>query len=175
MSVGMTGVELGEEYREDELDQQAMNPWNAFTQPCVCADLNGAMPGGGLGGARGGGKSTSGAKPSGAVAEPAKPTSSEAVPTIQQPYVRPTGATTAQQRSAVQGKPCVDCGAVSPRQRADHIEPLVTEYYRTGTIDLAKMRSVEAVQPQCATCSARQGGFLSGFSKMMKDAFGFGN
>ncbi|NYF11414.1 hypothetical protein HDC94_002570 [Leifsonia sp. AK011] len=69
---------------------------------------------------------------------------------------------------AVQGQPCVDCGVVTPTQVADHVEPLVIEYYRTGSIDVDNMRSLTAVQPQCPTCSASQGGTLSQFSKQMK-------
>src|SRR5262249_45039102 len=41
------------------------------------------------------------------------------------PYKRPSGATTPQQRASVQGQPCVDCGAVTPKQVADHKTPLV--------------------------------------------------
>jgi len=35
---------------------------------------------------------------------------------------------------------------MTPSQVADHIDPLVQEYYRTGSIDLVRMRSLEAVQ-----------------------------
>jgi RHS repeat-associated protein len=92
---------------------------------------------------------------------------------ITAPYARPNGATTAEQRASVQGKPCVDCAATTPRQVADHKEPLVKEYYRTGTIDKEKMKSVDAVQPQCPTCSAKQGAEMSKFSKEKKDEYGF--
>jgi hypothetical protein len=92
---------------------------------------------------------------------------------ITAPYSRPSGATTPQQRSSVQGQPCVDCGVVEPRMRANHIEPLVQQYYRTGAIDTTKMRSLDAVNAQCPTCSARQGGFMANFSKVMKDLLGF--
>ncbi|WP_143394949.1 hypothetical protein [Flavobacterium sp. 2] len=51
---------------------------------------------------------------------------------------------------------------------ANHITPLVEEHYKTGTIDLVKMRSVDAVNSQCTTCSASQGGQMSAFSKLMK-------
>jgi hypothetical protein len=44
------------------------------------------------------------------------------------PYVRPSGATTAAQRASVQGLPCVDCGAITGTQVADHITPLVQEW-----------------------------------------------
>lgn len=74
-------------------------------------------------------------------------TADEAV-AITRPYARPAGATTPAQRAAVQSRPCVDCGQIAERQVADHIEPLVQEYYRTGSIDLTRMRSVEAVQPE---------------------------
>jgi len=91
---------------------------------------------------------------------------------ITRPYARPTGATTPAQRAAVQGQPCVGCGQIAERQVADHIEPLVQEYFRTGSIDLTRMRSLDAVQPQCPTCSARQGAMLSRWSRMMRDALG---
>ncbi|XWJ68823.1 RHS repeat-associated core domain-containing protein [Sorangium cellulosum] len=80
------------------------------------------------------------------------------------PYKRPSGATTPAQRASVQGKPCVDCGALTSRQVADHKTPLVKEHYETGTIDKTRMRSVDAVQPQCPTCSARQGADMSRYS-----------
>jgi RHS repeat-associated protein len=84
-------------------------------------------------------------------------------------YSRPKEAgPTAEQRAYVQGMPCVDCGAVTPRQVADHKEPLVVEHYRTGTIDVEKQSSLEAVQAHCPTCSAVQGGQLSWFSKLMR-------
>jgi RHS repeat-associated protein len=88
------------------------------------------------------------------------------------PYKRPSGATTAAQRAAVQGKPCVTCGATTRKMVADHKNPLVQEWYETGTINKSRMRSVSAVQPQCPRCSAQQGGRLSGFSKMMKKRLG---
>jgi RHS repeat-associated protein len=87
-------------------------------------------------------------------------------------YKRPSGATTAEQRASVQGKPCVDCGATTAKQYADHKTPLVVEHYTTGGIDKQRMRSIEAVQPQCPTCSSRQGGILSQYSKEMKDSIG---
>ncbi len=93
---------------------------------------------------------------------------------ITKPYARPGGATTAEQRASVQGRSCVDCGVTSGTQVADHIDPLVKEYYRTGSIDLERMRSIEAVQPQCPTCSASQGGTLSWFSRAMRDFWGLG-
>lgn len=81
-------------------------------------------------------------------------------------------ATTKKQREFVQGKPCVDCQKTTAKQFADHKEPLIKEYYRTGTIDKEKMRSLEAVQPQCPSCSGKQGASLSRFSKEQKDKLG---
>jgi len=80
------------------------------------------------------------------------------------PYRRPSGATTRAQRESVQGQPCVDCGLVPERAYADHKKPLVEEYYETGTIDRDRMRSLGAVQPQCPSCSASQGGRLRQYS-----------
>lgn len=90
-----------------------------------------------------------------------------------EPYKRPSGATTPQQRESVQGKPCVDCDATTPRQHADHKKPLVEEHYETGGIDKQRMRSNDAVQPQCPTCSNRQGARLSQYSRQMKRLLGF--
>jgi len=87
---------------------------------------------------------------------------------VQAPYKRPSGATTPSQRSAVQGKPCVDCGESTSKQVADHKTPLVKEYYETGQIDKTRMREVDAVQPQCPKCSAKQGASLSRYSKKQK-------
>lgn len=87
-------------------------------------------------------------------------------------YSRPSGATTRAQRESVQGQPCVDCGDIADRQVADHIDPLVVEFYRTGAIDLKRMRSLDAVQPQCPTCSARQGAALSRYSIEMRRLWG---
>ncbi|MFZ1463251.1 MAG: hypothetical protein WAW20_02895 [Anaerolineae bacterium] len=84
------------------------------------------------------------------------------------PYQRPSGSVTAEQRAAVQGKPCVSCGAIVPQTVADHKDPLVVEYYRTGAIDIQRMRDVNSVQPQCPTCSAGQGGLLSQVSRFMR-------
>ena len=83
-------------------------------------------------------------------------------------YKRPNNATTAAQRKSVQGKPCVDCKAVGQKNVADHKTPLVKEHYQTGTIDKTRMKSLEAVQPQCPTCSAKQGAEMSKYSKEMK-------
>ena len=103
-------------------------------------------------------------------------TAAEAARSVRPPgrYARPSGATTAAQRSSVQDLPCVECGAIAETQVADHIYPLVQEYYETGAINLERMRSLEAVQPMCPTCSASQGGRLSWWSRAMREFFGFG-
>jgi len=88
---------------------------------------------------------------------------------VLEPYRRPSYSVTAAQRASVQGKPCVTCNDIGQQNVADHKEPLVIQYYRTGTIDLQKMRSLGAVQPQCFDCSNEQGGSLSGFAKAMRD------
>jgi hypothetical protein len=93
-------------------------------------------------------------------------------PPAQTSYKRPSGATTVEQRAAVQGQPCVDCGKTTPRQVADHKTPLVKEYYETGQIDKQRMKEVDAVQPQCPTCSGKQGADLSRYSKDQKKARG---
>ncbi len=89
------------------------------------------------------------------------------------PYVRPSGATTPAQRASVQGQPCVECGNVAFTQVADHINPLVREWYETGGINLDRMRSLDAIQPMCPTCSASQGGRLSWYSRLMREVLGF--
>ena len=104
------------------------------------------------------------------VAEVAAPISK--APEITKPYARPSGTPTAAQRASVQGKPCVDCGAVTSRQVADHKTPLVKEYYQTGRIDMEKAKSLDSVQPQCPTCSARQGAEMSRYSRAMKEENG---
>ena len=93
-------------------------------------------------------------------------------PEFTKPYERPSGTPTAAQRESVQGKPCVDCGATTARQVADHIVPLVKEYYQTGRIDMEKAKSLDSVQPQCPTCSARQGAEMSRYSRAMKEEHG---
>ena len=99
-------------------------------------------------------------------------TATKSTPNITKAYKRPSGATTSAQRQSVQGKPCVDCGAKTSKQFADHKDPLVKEYYRTGGIDKTRMRGVGSVQPQCPTCSSRQGAGLSRFSRRMKKEHG---
>ena len=83
-------------------------------------------------------------------------------------YSRPNNATTSAQRASVQGKPCISCGETKSKMVADHKTPLVKEHYQTGTIDKTKMKSIDAVQPQCPTCSARQGAEMSQYSKEQK-------
>jgi len=90
-------------------------------------------------------------------------------PSITEPYKRPTGATTPEQRASVQGKACVKCGQTAPRMVAGHKGALVKEYYKTGTIDAAKMKSVKSVQSECPTCSAKEGAQMSRYSKEMKE------
>jgi RHS repeat-associated protein len=87
------------------------------------------------------------------------------------PYARPAGATTAAQRASVQGKPCTDCGTIAQRMFADHKTPLVKEYYQTGTINKTRMRQLGAVQPQCPTCSGRQGAQLGRYAKEIRQKF----
>ena len=100
------------------------------------------------------------------------PSATKGAPDITKAYKRPSGATTKAQRKSVQGKPCVDCGITTSKQVADHKYPLVKEYYRTGSIDKTRMRDVNSVQPQCPTCSARQGARMSRFSRQMKKEHG---
>ena len=89
-------------------------------------------------------------------------------PVATTPYKRPSGATTVEQRAAVQGNPCVDCGQTAPRMNADHKKPLVKEHYETGTVDRNRMRQKDAVQSQCPTCSNRQGADLSRYSRQQR-------
>ncbi len=93
--------------------------------------------------------------------------------TIDKPYKRPSGSVTQKQRQSVQNKPCVDCGKTEKKMIADHKKALVEEYYETGTIDVKKMRDVNSVQPQCPTCSAKQGAEKAQYSKQQKKAHGF--
>lgn len=80
-------------------------------------------------------------------------------------YVRPSNATTKAQRQFVQGKNCVTCGKQSDKMVADHNPPLVQEYYETGMINIEKMKSLDAIRPQCLGCSRIQGGTMSSYSK----------
>jgi hypothetical protein len=83
----------------------------------------------------------------GADAAPRAPgsTTAEAATPATQPYRRPAGATTAEQRASVQGQPCVECGKTAPKMVANHKTPLVQEHYQTGRIDTHRMRQVSAV------------------------------
>ncbi|MEO1702097.1 MAG: hypothetical protein AAFR71_08575 [Pseudomonadota bacterium] len=54
----------------------------------------------------------------------------------------------------------------------NHKKPLVEEYYQTGAIDQANMRSVSSVNAHCPSCSAAQGGQLSQYSRQMKRQYG---
>jgi len=90
-------------------------------------------------------------------------------------YERPNNATTKEQRTSVQDKPCVTCGKTEGKMYADHKEPLVKEHYEKGGIDKTKMRETDAVQPQCPTCSAKQGAEMSKYSKEQKKLKGFNN
>lgn len=83
-------------------------------------------------------------------------------------YKRPNNATTAAQRAAVQGEPCVTCGVTDTKMVANHKYELVKEHYQTGTIDTKRMKSLNAVNSQCQTCSAQQGAAMSQYSKEMK-------
>jgi len=103
---------------------------------------------------------------------PASGQSTPANPGPNGPYKRPNNATTQEQRDSVQGKPCSTCGATGQKNVANHIDPLVEQHYRGG-IDPAKMHDPNAVNAQCPTCSAQQGGFLRSFSQAMKKLFGF--
>ena len=89
-------------------------------------------------------------------------------PVTNEIYSRPNNATIPAQRASVQGETCVNCGGTSEPMVADHKTPLVQEHYQTGTINTENMRSVDAVQPQCTTCSAKQGAEMSKYSKEMK-------
>lgn len=95
-------------------------------------------------------------------------------PNVTDPYARPSAAgPNAAQKASVQGKPCVDCGAVTPNQVADHIDPLVVQHYREGAVNVQQQSQVSAVQPHCPACSASQGGQLGAFGRRMREFFGF--
>jgi hypothetical protein len=56
---------------------------------------------------------------------------------------------------------------------AGHKTALVKEHYETGTINREQMRSVDAVQSECPTCSNRGGAVLSRYSREQKALHGF--
>jgi hypothetical protein len=101
------------------------------------------------------------------VVSPSKVTNNKA-PVTNEIYKRPANATNSTQKQSVQGRPCIDCGAITNKQIADHKTPLVKEHYETGKLDKVKMKSPESIQPQCPTCSAKQGAEMSKYSKAMK-------
>ncbi len=85
------------------------------------------------------------------------------------PYHRPR-ANTEQQRDLVRGGTCHTCGTTGGRMHADHLDPLVRQHHR-GPINVPAARDPAAVAPQCATCSARQGGQLRAErQRLQKDA-----
>ncbi len=53
-----------------------------------------------------------------------------------------------------------------------HLDPLAQGHYHTGSIDVVRMRSLDAVQPQCPTCAASQGWWLSQLSQAMRKGTG---
>lgn len=87
---------------------------------------------------------------------------------VRAPYRRPSNATTRAQRTSVQGRPCVVCGARAKPMFAGHVRALVQEYYETGTISLSRMRRLDAIQPECPTCSSRGGAELGQYSRRMR-------
>jgi hypothetical protein len=88
------------------------------------------------------------------------------------PYKRPSNATTQELRDCVQNKPCATCGKEADKMYADHKYLLVQEYYETGKIDTDRMRTKDALQPQCPSCSAQQGGYLSHYSRAIRELLG---
>ena len=103
----------------------------------------------------------------GSAAGPAEVADAKVVSRATVPYQRPSGATTAAQRRSVQGKPCVKCGTTAKTQVAGHKKALVQEHHETGSIDKANMRSLGAIQPECPTCSAKEGLEMSRYSREM--------
>ena len=95
-------------------------------------------------------------------------------PEISTPYSRPAGATTPAQRASVQGQPCAVCGVTAERMFAGHKQALVVEYYTTGTIDMQRARSLDAVQAECPGCSGRGGSRLSIYSRYQRLLNGLG-
>jgi filamentous hemagglutinin len=93
---------------------------------------------------------------------------------VNEPYERPSGATTIAQRASVQGFPCPDCGATG-NMVANHINPLVVQYYTQGYLNPEEYTSLEAVGPQCPSCSAAQGGVLSNWSQQVNSLINWGS
>jgi hypothetical protein len=62
--------------------------------------------------------------------------------------------------------------ALEPPTIPARFKALVEEYYETGTIDQQRMRSVDAVQPECPTCSAQEGAAMSRYSRQKKQELG---
>lgn len=91
---------------------------------------------------------------------------------IDKPYQRPSYSNTKIQKQSVQGKPCSNCGRIEPKMYSNHKYPLVKEWYETGKIDVTRMRSLNAVNPHCPTCSHKEGGLLSGYSKIKAKSLG---
>jgi hypothetical protein len=84
-------------------------------------------------------------------------------------YSRPANATNQALRAyAQEGKVCSNCGA-NGKMVADHIVPLMKEFYETRMIDIQKMKNIKSIQPQCISCSNRQGAYLSNISKQIKE------
>ncbi|TGN30008.1 DUF6443 domain-containing protein [Empedobacter tilapiae] len=93
-------------------------------------------------------------------------------PVTNEIYKRPSNATTPSMRKYAnelgEKQGCSTCGKKADKYIADHKTPLVKEHYQTGGIDKTKMRSNSSIQPQCKTCSNKQGAEMSKYSKDMK-------
>ncbi|MBW8201955.1 RHS repeat-associated core domain-containing protein, partial [Flagellimonas abyssi] len=96
---------------------------------------------------------------------------------ITKPYTRPSNATTPAMRKYVnevgEATGCARCGSTADKYYAGHKKALVQEYYETGTINETRMRSNTAVQPECPTCSNKEGAEMSRYSKEKKEEYGF--
>ncbi|MFF0470805.1 polymorphic toxin-type HINT domain-containing protein [Micromonospora zamorensis] len=74
-------------------------------------------------------------------------------------YKRPKRATTKAQRKHVnqRGAKCHTCGRTGVRMIADHVVPLVIQWYaRAGRLNMKYVRSNAAVKSQCRPCSQAQ-------------------
>lgn len=147
---GKTGYEIGsgkEAYTGRKLSNSERSE--------KAGELVGAVVGGGIGA-----KSVKGFKGE---------TGSKA-PVTDEIYQRPKNVTTKAQRANAnaEGQTCVDCGGRTKTMVADHKKMLVEEFYETCKIDKVRMRSTDATQSQCSTCSAKQGAKASQYSKKMK-------